>query len=195
LSGTHVDIGAFTLKHLTEVAKTTHENVISVGATIIAIAESVGHNNKFHSLELQFLGGVLDIATLAHMSILDTRGGTIRYPHHKETLFTFPAVAQTAIANKRNWNCDRVIIRERVLPPEQEEEAQEEEGEFDEGDEGDEGNEEAQEAPPASDLLPFSHHLHHPNPIPMAILILVGPLPQAKHLMVLLFSSHLPLSS
>ena len=44
-------------------------------------------------------------------------------------------------------------------------------------------------------LLPFSHHLHHPNPIPMTILILVGPVPQAKRLMVLLFSSHLPLSS
>ena len=88
------------------------------------------------------------------MSILDIRGGIIRYPHHKETLFTFPAVTRTAIANKRNWNCDRVIIRERILPSEQEEEAQDEEEEFeegDEGDEGDEGNEEAQEAPPASD--------------------------------------------
>ena len=31
LSGTHVDIGAFILRHLTEVAKTTHENVIIVG--------------------------------------------------------------------------------------------------------------------------------------------------------------------
>jgi len=151
LSGTHVDIGAFILRHLIEMAKTTHENVISVGATITAIAESLGHNNKFHSLESHFLGGVLDIASLAHMSILDTRGGTIRYPHHKETLFTFPAVTRTAIANKRNWNCDRVIIRERVLPPEQEEEAQEEEGEFDKGDEGHEGNEKAQEASPASD--------------------------------------------
>ena len=68
---------------------------------------------------------------------------------------------------------------------EQEEEAQDEEEEFEEGDKGDEGDE-------GNEELSFSHHLHHPNPIPMAILILVGPLPQAKHLMVLLFSSHLP---
>ena len=31
LSSTHVDIGAFVLPHLTEVAKTTHGNVTSVG--------------------------------------------------------------------------------------------------------------------------------------------------------------------
>ena len=94
---------------------------------------------------------MLDIATLAHMSILDTRGGAIKYPHHKQTLFTFPEVARTAIANKKNWNCDRVVIRERVLPPEQEGEAQDEEEEFEEGDEGDEGDEEAQAAPPSGD--------------------------------------------
>jgi len=155
---------------LTEVAKTTHENVISVGATITAIAKSLGHNNKFHSLELHFLGGVLDIATLAHKSILDTQGGTIKYPHHKQTLFTFPAVARTAIANKRNWNCDWIIIQERVLPPEQEAEAQEGEEEFEEGDKGDEeneGDEEAQAPPPSGDLYtvppppPQSHS--HPS--------------------------------
>ena len=127
----------------------------SVGAIITAIAESLGHSNKFHSLESHFLGGALDIATLAHMSILDTKSGTIRYPHHNEILFTFPAVARTAIANKRNWNCDRVIIRERALPPEQEEEAQEEDEAFDEEEEEDEGNAEAQEAPPASDPSPI----------------------------------------
>ena len=99
---THVDIGAFILRHLTEVAKTTHENVISVGATITTIAESLGHSSKFHTLESHFLGGVLDIAALAHMPILDTRGGTIKYQHHKQILFTFPAVTRTAIANKRN---------------------------------------------------------------------------------------------
>ena len=65
LSRTHVDIGAFILRHLAEVAKATHENVISVGATITAIAESLGHSSKFHTLESHFLGGVLDIATLA----------------------------------------------------------------------------------------------------------------------------------
>ena len=57
LSGTHVDIRAFILRHLTEVAKTTHENVISVGATITTIAKSPGHNSKFHTLESHFLGG------------------------------------------------------------------------------------------------------------------------------------------
>ena len=98
-------------------AKTTHENVISVGVTITAIAESMGHSSKFHTLESHFLGGFLDIITLAHMSIMDTRGGTIKYPHHEQILFTFPAVARTAITNKRNWNCDWVVIGERVLPP------------------------------------------------------------------------------
>ena len=152
LSGTHVDIGAFILRHLTEVAKTTHENVISVGATIIAITESLGHNSKFHTLESHFFGGALDIATLAHMPILDTQGGTIKYPHHKQILFTFPAVPRTAIANKRNWNCDRVVIGERVLPLEhEEEEAQDEEEEFDEEDEGDVGDEQKQDTPPSSD--------------------------------------------
>ena len=157
LSGTHVDIGAFILRHLTKVAKTTYENVISVGASITAIAKSLGHNNKFYSLESHFLRGVLDIAILANMSILDTRGGTIKYPQHKQTLFTFPAVARTAIANKRNWNCDRVIIRERVLPPEQED-AQEEEEESEEGEEGDEeneGDEEAQAPPPSGNPYTF----------------------------------------
>ena len=102
LSGTHVDIGAFILRHLTEVAKTTHENVISVGATITAIAESLGHNSKFRTLESHFLGGVLDIAILPHISVLGTQGGTIKYPHHKQILFTFPTVARSAIANKGN---------------------------------------------------------------------------------------------
>jgi len=93
------------------VAKTTHENVISVGVTITAIAESMGHSSKFHTLESHFLGGFLDIITLAHMSILDTRGGTIKYPHHKQILFTFPALTRTATTNKKTWNCDRVVIR------------------------------------------------------------------------------------
>jgi len=179
-------------------AKTTHENVLTVGATITTIAEPLGHHSKFRTLESHFLGGVLDIATLAHMSILDTKGGTIRYPHHKETLFTFPVVTRTAIANKRKWNCDRVIIRERILPSEQEEEAQDEEDEFeeeDEGDEGDEGNEEAKKPHQLATLLPFSHHLHHPNPILMVTLMLVGHLSQPSHPMMLLFFSHLPLSS
>jgi len=133
---------------LAKVAKTTHENLISVGAIITTIAESLGHSGKIHTPELHFLGRSVDISTLAHMSILDTRGGTIKYPHHKQILFTFPVVARTTIANKKNWNCDRVVIRERVWPPEQEEEEVHDEGEFEEADEGAAGDEEGQDAPP-----------------------------------------------
>ena len=102
--------------HLTEVAKTIHENVISVGATITAIAESLGHSGKFHTLKPHFWG-IPQHCPLAYMSILDNRDGTIKYPHHKQILFTFPTVARTTIVNKKNWNCDWVVIRERVLPP------------------------------------------------------------------------------
>jgi len=77
LSGTHVHVGAFVLPHLTEVAKTTHENVINMGTTITDIAESLGHSGKFYTVEPHLLRGFLDIATLGHMSIVDTRGGTI----------------------------------------------------------------------------------------------------------------------
>ena len=122
-------------------AKTTHENVISVGIAITAIAEFLCYSGKFHTLEPRFLGRSLTIATLAHMSILDTSGGTIKYPYHKQILFTFPAVARTIIANKKNWKCDLVVNRERVLSPEwKEEEAQDEEEEFEEGGEGDKGD-------------------------------------------------------
>ena len=38
LSGMHVDIEAFLIPHLLEVAMTTHENVIGVGGTITTIA-------------------------------------------------------------------------------------------------------------------------------------------------------------
>jgi len=89
LFATHVDIWAFILRHLTEVAKTTHENVIGVGATITAIAESLGHSGKFHTLEPHFLGGSLDIAALAYMSILDTRRGSITYPTISKSCLLF----------------------------------------------------------------------------------------------------------
>ena len=68
----------------------------------MAIAQALGYGGNFHTLEPNFLDGFLDIATLAHMSILNTRGGTIKYPHHKQILFTFPTVARTTIADKRN---------------------------------------------------------------------------------------------
>jgi len=38
LTGTHADTKAFIIRHLVEVVKTTHENVIGVGGTITAIA-------------------------------------------------------------------------------------------------------------------------------------------------------------
>jgi len=145
-----------------------YENVISAGATITAIAESLGHNGKFHTLEPHFLGGFLDIATLAHMSIIDTWGGTIKYPHHKQILFTFPTMACTVIANKKTWNCDRVVIRERVFPPEREEqdEAEDEEEEFSKGDEEDEGYEGDVGDEKGKDTLSFDGPSSVPPPPP-----------------------------
>jgi len=40
LTGTHADTEAFIIRHLVEVAKTTHENVIGVRGTIIKITEA-----------------------------------------------------------------------------------------------------------------------------------------------------------
>jgi len=76
------------------------------------------------------------------MHIIDTRGDTIRYPHHKTILFTFPNAERTAVANKRSWNCNRVIIRATVLPREEQLVA-DEDLEVDEG--GDEEYDEAEE--------------------------------------------------
>jgi len=52
------------------------------------------------------------------MHITDTRGGIIRYPHHKTILFTLPSVECTTVANKRNWNYDQRIVRATILPRE-----------------------------------------------------------------------------
>lgn len=90
---------------------------------------------NFDTLEPHFLGDSLDIATLAHMSILDTDGGTDKYPHYRQILFAFPMAGRTIIANKRNWNCDRVIVREVVLPRDSDE-GEEEQGEYDDDGEG-----------------------------------------------------------
>jgi len=57
--------------------------VIGIGGTITTIIEALGHSEKFSSVEPHFLGGSLDIATLTNMCILDTKGGTIKYPLHK----------------------------------------------------------------------------------------------------------------
>ena len=52
------------------------------------------------------------------MTTIGNRGGTIRYAHHKQILFTLPNVELTTVTNKRNWNFDQVIIRDTVLPGE-----------------------------------------------------------------------------
>ena len=52
------------------------------------------------------------------MNTIGNRGGTICYAHHKQILFTLPNVELTTVTNKRNWNFDQVIIRDTVLPRE-----------------------------------------------------------------------------
>ena len=84
-----------------------------MGGTITVIAQALGHERKFGSLEPQFLGGSLNIAILAHATIIDTKGRINKHHHHKQSLFTFSEVARTTISNKRNWNYDRVTVRER----------------------------------------------------------------------------------
>lgn len=64
-------------------------------------------------------GGHLDIITLDHMHSINTRGDAIRYCHHKAIIFTLPNVERTTVTNKRNWNCDRRIIRTTVIPREE----------------------------------------------------------------------------
>ena len=102
LSGTPIDTGAFIIRHLAEVAKTSNQNVLSVGGTITAIAIALGYSSRLSTLEPHFLGGHLDLVTLHHMHIIDTRRDTIRYPHHKTILFTLPTIERTTVANKRN---------------------------------------------------------------------------------------------
>jgi len=116
LSDALIDNGAFIIRHLAELAKTTNKNVLSIRGTVIAIAIALGYGDRLSHLKLNFLGGHLDVSTLHHMHIIDTRGDTIRYPHDKQILFTLPNVERTTVTNKRNWNYDRVVIRETVLP-------------------------------------------------------------------------------
>jgi len=102
LSGTSIDTGAFIICHLTEVVKTTHKNVLSIGGTVTAIAITLGHSEKLFHLEPHFLGGYLDIGTLHHMIKIEDKGGTICCPHHKQILFTLPNIERTTMSNKRN---------------------------------------------------------------------------------------------
>jgi len=92
LSSTHVDIRAFIICRLLEVSMITREKLIGVGGTITTTAQALSNNGKFSTLEPQFLGGSLDIAALSHMSTPDTKDGTIKYPYHKQVLFSFFAV-------------------------------------------------------------------------------------------------------
>lgn len=135
LSGIAIDTRAFIIRHLAEVAKPSNRNILSFGSTITATA--LGYGSRLSSLEPYF-----DLGTLHHMHIIDTRGATIRYPHHKQILFTFPDLQRTTISNKRNWNCDQVINRVPVIPTETQLAADEallldEEGDVDLDEEGD----------------------------------------------------------
>ena len=67
--------------------------------------------------------------TLAHITIIDTKDGINKYPYHKQILFTFPEITRTTISNKRNSNCDNVIVREVVMPHEGEERSEDDDKE------------------------------------------------------------------
>jgi len=54
LMGTHANTGAFVIHHLVEVGKTTHENAIGMGGTLIVITQALGHEEKLGTLELTF---------------------------------------------------------------------------------------------------------------------------------------------
>jgi len=127
-----MDTRAFMIRHLADVAKVSNKNVISIGGTVMAIAIALGHNLRLSTLEPHLLGGHVDIGTLHHVHIIDTRGETITYPRHKTILFTLPNVERTAVTNKRNWDGDRSIIRPTVLLRE-EQLAEDQDDEYDEG--------------------------------------------------------------
>jgi len=172
LSGTPIDTGAFIIRHLAEVAKPSNRNVLSVGGTVTTIATALGYGSRLSSLEPHFLGGHLDLGTLHHMHIIDTRGDTIKYPHHKTILFNLPNPQRTTVANKRNWNCDRRIIRATVLPTEEQlaadldleedEEGEESEESSEEGDDAPEVAAEGSGAPPPHESIPPPPPIHPP---------------------------------
>ena len=85
---------------------------------VTAIGIALGHSDKLSHLEPYFLGGHLGIGTLHHITTIENRGGSVCYPHHKQILFTLPNIEHTTMSNKKNENYDRVIIREMVLPRE-----------------------------------------------------------------------------
>jgi len=103
---TPINTGAFIIRHVAQVAKTSNKNVISVGGIVTAIVNALCYSPQLSTLEPHFLGGHLDLGTLHYMHIIDTRGDTIRQPDHKTVLFTLPSVEHTTVTNKRNWNYD-----------------------------------------------------------------------------------------
>lgn len=66
-----MDAGAFIIHHLAEVANPTDKNVQSIGGTVTAIAQALGHGDKFISLEPYFLRGHLDISTIHHKFVIN----------------------------------------------------------------------------------------------------------------------------
>lgn len=72
------------------------------------VARGLKLESKFNTLEALFFGGSLDIATVGNMTIIDTKDGTYKYPHHKKILFTFPNVGET-LTNKGNLSCDGIM--------------------------------------------------------------------------------------
>jgi len=79
------------------------------------IAQGLNHQGKFGSFEPHFLGGSHDLTTLAHTSIIDTKGAFYKYPYHKQIFFTFPNVGHKRIANKANWYCDGMVFHEEEM--------------------------------------------------------------------------------
>ena len=79
---------------------------LGIGCTITAISQVLNHGGKPGPLEPHFLCGSLNIAILGHMNIIDSKGGTYKYPHHKQILFNFLNLSCTTIDNKSNWFCD-----------------------------------------------------------------------------------------
>jgi len=79
LTCTYVDTSAFITCHLTEVAKTTHQNVISVECTMTVTAKALNRSGKFGFFDPHFLGVVvINIATLTHTTIINTEGDTYK---------------------------------------------------------------------------------------------------------------------
>jgi len=97
----------------------------------------------FGTLEPHLLGKNLDITTLAHMTIIDTKEDINKYAPSTNTFYS-PDVARTTISNRRNQNYKRVIVREVVLPQDGDEDDEVNEENTEGGE--DEGEEEGHEA-------------------------------------------------